>query len=132
MRAYLCEALACASPVLARHKTDAFLVGMLSLLDAVLGRPLAELVAELPLSPEARSALLDGTGPLAPLLACAVAYERADWEQVALLAQQFRLDAGEVSAGYFEALAQAQEVFGDVSSDRLPARAAPRKLSRDG
>jgi EAL and modified HD-GYP domain-containing signal transduction protein len=105
---------------------------MFSLLDAVLGRPLAELVGELPLSPEARSALLEGTGPLAPLLACTIAYERADWTQVAELARQFRLDAGEVSAGYFEALARAQEVFGDVAAGRLPARAAPRDLSREG
>jgi len=132
VRAYLCEALACASTVLSRYKTDAFLVGMFSLLDAVLGRPLAELVGELPLSPEARSALLEGTGPLAPLLACTIAYERADWTQVAELARQFRLDAGEVSAGYFEALARAQEVFGDVAAGRLPARAAPRDLSREG
>jgi len=48
------------------------------------------------------------------------------------LARQFRLDAGEVSAGYFEALARAQEVFGDVAAGRLPARAAPRDLSREG
>ena len=123
VRAYLCEELACRS-LLARHKTDAFLVGMLSLLDAVLGRPLTELVDELPLSSEARGALLDSTGPLAPLLACTVAYERADWAQVAQQAQQFRLEVGEVSAGYFEALALAREVFGDVPEARLPARVA--------
>ena len=123
VRAYLCEELASRLP-LAGLRTDAFLVGMLSLLDAVLGRPLPQLVKELPLSPEARGALLDGTGPLAPLLACSVAYERADWSKVSEIANQLRLPEGEVSAGYFEALAQAQEVFGDVPG-ALPARVAP-------
>jgi c-di-GMP-related signal transduction protein len=123
VRAYLCEELACRSP-LSRYRTEAFLVGMLSLLDAVLGRPLTDLVDELPLSPESRSALLDGTGPLAPLLGCSIAYERADWAQVSAIAKQLQLPVGEVSAGYFEALAQAQEVFGDFPEGRLPARAA--------
>jgi len=126
VRAYLCEELARRSP-LARHRTEAFLVGMLSLLDAVLCRPLTELVDELPLSPEARSALLEGTGPLAPLLACSVAYERADFCRVSEIAQQLQLPVGEVSAGYFEALAQAQQVFGDVPEAQLPAPAAPKR-----
>jgi c-di-GMP-related signal transduction protein len=113
VRAYFCEQLVNRSP-LARHKTEAFLVGMLSLLDVMLGRPLAELVEELPLSPEARSALVDGSGPLAAVLACATAYERADWAKVTAAAGQLGADVGDVSAGYFEALAQAGDVFGDV------------------
>jgi EAL and modified HD-GYP domain-containing signal transduction protein len=120
VRAYFCEQLATRCG-LARHRTEAFLVGMLSLLDALLGRPLAELVAELPLSPEARGALLESTGPLAPISSCAVAYERADWALVAQAAEQLGSEVGEISAGYFEALAQAGEVFGEC---QLGARAA--------
>lgn len=125
VRAYLCEELANRSPS-SRYRGEAFLVGMLSLLDAVIGRPLPELLRELPLSPEARSALLENKGPLSTMLACTVAYERADWEQVAAAAELLDLPIGEISAGYFEAIAQAQEVFGDISP---PARAAqtPKK-----
>jgi c-di-GMP-related signal transduction protein len=125
VRAYLCEELANRSPS-SRYRGEAFLVGMLSLLDAVIGRPLLELLKELPISPEARSALLENKGPLSTMLACTVAYERADWARVAELAELLDLPIGEVSAGYFEAIAQAQEVFGDMSP---PARAAqpPKK-----
>ncbi|MEY2929309.1 MAG: hypothetical protein RL033_58 [Pseudomonadota bacterium] len=125
VRAYLCEELANRSPS-SRYRGEAFLVGMLSLLDVVIGRPLPELLRELPISPEARSALLENKGPLSTMLACTVAYERADWEQVAAAAEVLDLPIGEISAGYFEAIAQAQEVFGDISP---PARAAqtPKK-----
>lgn len=128
VRAYLCEELANRSPS-SRYRGEAFLVGMLSLLDAVIGRPLPELLQELPLSPEARSALLERKGPLSTMLACAEAYERADWMRVAEAAEALDLPIGEVSAGYFEAIAQAQEVFGDISP---PARAAqvPAKKKR--
>ena len=128
VRAYLCEELANRSPS-SRYRGEAFLVGMLSLLDAVMGRPLPELLAELPLSPEARTALLERKGPLATMLSCTEAYERADWVQVAEGADALDLPIGEVSAGYFEAIAQAQEVFGDISP---PARAAqpPGKKKR--
>lgn len=128
VRAYLCEELANRSPS-SRYRGEAFLVGMLSLLDAVIGRPLPELLQELPLSPEARSALLERKGPLATMLACTEAYERADWMRVAEAAEALDLPIGEVSAGYFEAIAQAQEVFGDISP---PARAAqlPTKKKR--
>jgi len=55
----------------------AFLVGMLSLADALLGRPLPELVCELRLGPEISQALLDRQGPLGDLLGFAESIELA-------------------------------------------------------
>ena len=56
----------------------AFLVGMLSLADALLGRPLPELVRELRLGPETSQALLERQGPLGDLLSFAESIELAD------------------------------------------------------
>ena len=64
VRASFCERLAGGGTQSAK-RTEAFLLGMFSLLEAILARPLASLLAELPLSAETRSALLDGSGPLA-------------------------------------------------------------------
>lgn len=57
-----------------------FTLGMLSGMDRVLGVPLRRILGELHLSPEMEQALLEGTGPLAPLLATIAAFEGASAE----------------------------------------------------
>lgn len=110
VRAYFCEELARLSGQ-PRLGTDAFLVGTLSLLDAVLCRPLAEIVDELPLAPEVRGALLAESGPLAPLLSCAIGYERADWDAVGESCRSLGVAPQAVSAAYLDAVAKADQVF---------------------
>ena len=59
---------------------EAFLCGMLSLLDRLFGEPLVQLIDPLPLAPSLRSALLDGEGVLghALLQLCALEAAQAD------------------------------------------------------
>ncbi|MEP6836164.1 MAG: EAL domain-containing protein [Gemmatimonas sp.] len=59
-----------------------FMVGLLSRLDVLLGMPLVEVMERLPVRPEVRMALLEGTGTHARALRTAIAYENADWETV--------------------------------------------------
>lgn len=124
VRASFCERLASGGTQAAK-RTDAFLLGMFSLLEAILARPLASLLDELPLSAETRSALLDGSGPLAPILACATAYERAEWTLVSECAPKIGMTPERVATSYIEALGQAQQIFGGID---LPA---PRSASAE-
>ncbi|MES1206259.1 MAG: HDOD domain-containing protein [Pseudomonadota bacterium] len=66
---------------------DAFLVGLLSALDVMVGRPLPELLAEISVSKEIDAALLRQDTPLGNVRALVLAYEHADWAQVAVLAK---------------------------------------------
>lgn len=59
-----------------------FTVGLFSLLDAFMDRPLPELLAELPLSPDVLAALLRGEGPAGAALSGALCWERAHWDEV--------------------------------------------------
>ncbi len=59
-----------------------FLVGLLSRMDVLLGMPIAQVLDRLPVSADIRDALVHGTGPHAPVLSLAVAYESADWSVV--------------------------------------------------
>lgn len=61
----------------------AFLVGLVSLLDAATGVPRSELFERLSLDAEIRAALETEAGPLGALLALAVALERADGAAIA-------------------------------------------------
>ncbi|MDZ4802901.1 MAG: HDOD domain-containing protein [Bryobacteraceae bacterium] len=82
-RAFMCEELA------RRLKTEspdaAFLVGLLSLLDAIVEVPMKILIRQLPLAPRIRNALVDFEGPCGAILSGVLAWEHGDWEAFAKL-----------------------------------------------
>ena len=102
-RAKFCENLALKSAK-REQKSAAFLVGMLSLLDGLLDASLADLLAKLPLSNTISDALLRQTGFLAVLLACCPFAEEGDWQQLAVLSAQLKLDQEVVLLSYTEAM----------------------------
>ena len=77
IRARMCELLATALrlPRPERH----FLVGLFSVLDAILDRPLETVLSSLSLSNDVAEALLYHKGELGAVLSCIRAYERRDW-----------------------------------------------------
>jgi c-di-GMP-related signal transduction protein len=97
-RARTCELMAQADPAL--RPASAFVVGVLSAMDIVLGLPMADVVDHLPLADDLREALLSGTGPLGELLTAVRAYEVGDDD--ALAASPF--DAFELSRAYLNAV----------------------------
>lgn len=80
VRARLCELLAAAHPVAAADR--AFTVGLFSVVDALLGKPMQALLDELPFDSRITHALLDHDGPEGRLLAAVLAYERGDFNDV--------------------------------------------------
>jgi len=101
-RAHWCETLAphCG---LGDRELDAFLTGLLSLVDRMLGRPLAELLGELGPPADVEAALLRGEGALGALLQLAKAWERADWDRVARLAASLGIPEDALPSAYAEA-----------------------------
>ncbi|HEX6053384.1 MAG TPA: EAL domain-containing protein [Gemmatimonadaceae bacterium] len=103
-RARLCELLAI--PVTRGRDANAcFLVGLFSLLDAISGLPMVDLLDAVGLAPAVRSALMERTGPYAMPLSIAEAYERGDWSSVMREASSAGLDASVVGALYVQSLA---------------------------
>ena len=81
VRARLCE-------LVGRNDPDAdpeayFTVGLFSVVDAIAQAPLAQVIEALPLTDEARSALVDHDGPMGAALAAVIAYEHGDLQTVA-------------------------------------------------
>jgi EAL and modified HD-GYP domain-containing signal transduction protein len=89
-RAKFCETL-CPLSGIAGRELDAFLVGLLSALDAMMGRPLSELLMEISVSKEIDAALLRQDTTLGQVRALVLAYERAHWAEVTALAQALRI-----------------------------------------
>lgn len=71
---------------------SAFLVGMLSLIDVLLARPIEEIIPELHLCGEIHAALLEGEGIFGQLLDLVKTIERADFDAVDRALDQLGLD----------------------------------------
>jgi c-di-GMP-related signal transduction protein len=103
VRARFCELLA---PIagMPEHANDLFLMGLLSVMDAILDRPLDSILAELPVRKEIKDALQAQAGLYRQLLEMATAHERADWEKVGLLVSETGMNEERVSSLYISAV----------------------------
>jgi EAL and modified HD-GYP domain-containing signal transduction protein len=91
---------------LLRKSEDCFLMGLFSRLDAMLSRPLEELLHGLNLDAEISRALLDRPLPgdrLSVLWKLVEAHENADWQRVVELASNLRITPATLATGYQEA-----------------------------
>ncbi|MGM0819474.1 MAG: EAL and HDOD domain-containing protein, partial [Actinomycetota bacterium] len=88
---------------------DAFLGGMLSLLEAILDEPSERLLDQISAGPAVRAALLEGSGALGDLLATVAAYERGDLASVAERAEAHGITPGMLFGSYLTALTWADE-----------------------
>jgi EAL and modified HD-GYP domain-containing signal transduction protein len=103
VRGRFCELLAPLAGM-AGHANDLFLMGLLSVMDAILDQPLDSILAELPVRAEIKGALQARTGLYWQLLELATAHERADWEKVSALVSETGMKEDQVSALYVAAV----------------------------
>ena len=89
---------------LRRRAPDLFLLGLLSLLDAMLDRPLKSIVDEMPLEADLSSALLGGRNRMGQILALALAVERGDWTAAGQAAHLLGEDDTRIADYYLEAM----------------------------
>ena len=102
-RGRFCEILAPAFNLGARA-LDLFFTGLFSLADVMLGLRIEDAVEHIPLSADARHALLADGGPFAEVLQLAIAYERGDWSAFSSRARERGLDEREAPRLYREAV----------------------------
>jgi len=81
-RAFFCEELSRTIGMLP-ESPNLFLMGLLSVTDAILDRPIGEILATLPVSSEVRSALCGGANRFRDVYDTLLAYEHADWDALA-------------------------------------------------
>lgn len=110
VRARFCEALAPEAGVEPRAR-DLFMLGLFSQLDALMGRPLPELLRELTIPNDVKHALLGGENRLRNVFECAVSYERARWPEMARSAERLDLAEPVVPPVYGEAVQWARETL---------------------
>ena len=87
----------------------AFLTGMLSLIDAILGETMAEVMDKLPLSSEIKDALVKGEGQLAQLINIVKCYETTNWDGASAELDQLAIDEANVPEIYRSSVQWANE-----------------------
>ena len=89
------------------------LLGLLSLLDAMLNMPLPEILAGLPVDAEIRNALNGRPSRLRSLFEVVLDYETGTWEQLSESCQAAGLDEAIIPEIYSAALAWADSVLSE-------------------
>lgn len=110
IRARFCELLS-EKYKLGKPPADCFLAGMFSLIDALVDRPMAELVAELPLDEEIKQALLGKVNQYHDLLQLVVSYEKGFWEDLPGYARKLNIAETDLPDMYMAAVTWSQKVL---------------------
>ncbi|MEQ4452348.1 EAL and HDOD domain-containing protein [Kosakonia sp. YIM B13605] len=109
IRAKFCELVAARTSA-NNISNDAFMAGLFSLLDVILGLPLEELMAQIAVSPEVAKALEANSGELYPYVRLARLYEQRMWDEASDVAHEIGLPNSAISEMMNQAAKWADEL----------------------
>jgi EAL and modified HD-GYP domain-containing signal transduction protein len=89
--------------------SDYFLMGLLSLIDAFLDRPVADILKELPISDEIKLAIQGEDNSLGRVLRLIVNYEQSKWDMVSEISESLKLEDSVVLDNYFTSIKWAND-----------------------
>ncbi len=115
-RARFCELLS--APLAGRDEpADFFLMGLFSLIDTILDRPMEEVLQGIDLAADIKGALLGRHNSLhRDVYEIVLALERADWNALAECAGKLVLEESFVADCYLQSLQWADEIFGEKTT----------------
>jgi len=94
-----------------QRKSTFFLMGLLSCMDVLMGRPMGEIIESIPIAADAKAALLGEPNRYKGVFDLVLSYERADWTAVPELASQLGMDQNELSDIYSKSIEWADGAF---------------------
>ncbi len=112
VRAKFCELLS-ENGKLRKHSEELFLVGLFSLIDAMLDKPMTELLHGLSLADNTKSALIDKSGPYTPALEAVINYEQSLKNPCLKNLKQLQVNPHLVGKLYLQSVAYGEELLAD-------------------
>ena len=109
VRARTCEIVGQALPD--AQTSELFLVGLFSLLDVMLGIPMAAALENIPLSDDAKQALLGESNRLRTVLDAAIRYERGEWDEAIAAVSGVGVNPTTLAGAHTSALPWVQELM---------------------
>jgi EAL and modified HD-GYP domain-containing signal transduction protein len=111
VRARFAESLGARVP---HAEADLFLVGLLSMMDAILEIPMSAVIGGLSLDEDSTQLLLEHEGPLLPVFDLIVAVESGTWPAVVESCRQFHLEEAFAAQCYSSAMTWAQALTDSI------------------
>lgn len=90
---------------------ELFLLGLFSLLDAMLNYPMEEVIKEVPLDEIIKDTLVGKKTPLTPYLKLIEAQERGDWKNLLKIIDELKLSTDIIASIYSNALEETEKIF---------------------
>ncbi len=109
VRARCCEQIAAATTGSASG-AECFLLGLCSMLDAMMGKPMVDVVRDLPLADDIRDALTGAPNAKRDLLDAVTSYERGSWQDAEQAAARARFAFDALPPAYADALRWGREL----------------------
>jgi EAL and modified HD-GYP domain-containing signal transduction protein len=106
-RAHFCELV---GPTVVDGNIDLFLLGLLSLMDAILEIPMASVVDALSVHQDIKSALMQKDSALSPLYNLMLSVEAGEWPEVTRLCEEMHVSEPFISESQWKAMEWAQQV----------------------
>lgn len=104
IRARFCELIASELKLQRHQPSDFFLLGMFSLLDAFLDRPMSQILEDLPLEHDIKAALSGTSNLFKDVLDLVVMFEKANWETFTQSAAKLGLGGAQLARLYMESV----------------------------
>ncbi|MBI3476248.1 MAG: EAL domain-containing protein [Acidobacteria bacterium] len=99
---------------------DLFLLGLLSLMDAILEVSIETILEQLPVDHETKAVLSGQSSSLRPLYQLVLAQESGEWEQCGQLTQQLHVSQEKVSTAWWQAVEWAQHIARGAPAEEDP------------
>ena len=93
---------------------ELFLMGLFSVVDLILGKPMNEALDLLTVSKNIRAALVEGNGPFAPVLDFIKLYEAGDWQEISRLMLLGNIRMEPVQEAYTGSLEWYRDLFASI------------------
>jgi len=100
------------------YSSSLFMLGLFSLLDVILERPMDAAVKEVALDEGVRNALVDKSGELYKVLEFIHAYEHANWDEIAMHMVRYELELDDVTTAFVDALVWYKTLLDAIEVDK--------------
>jgi EAL and modified HD-GYP domain-containing signal transduction protein len=96
---------------LAANGSELFMIGMFSMLDVMIGRPLDEILTTINVSNQVKTALGPGGNMHGDVLRLVLAYEKGDWDGFAQWSEKLGIDRNLIPLMYYKSVEWADKVL---------------------
>lgn len=96
------------------NTSDAYLLGMFSMLEYMIDAPIAEILYEIPILEEVKDALIRKEGKAGRLYELVLSYEKADWGEIKEISEELGLKTNEMAQIYMECVEEVNNIWDNV------------------